>query len=422
MEVSVERLRDGGADQLAAHVVGAFHLAFVFQFEFAGDGRQGRVDVADARNDDSFPMSKCAPLGVRDHVLGGGNREALAHARALINFFVFPSKEGDPLDHLLHVFGNLQTGAMALDPGFLCGDGDAFFDRRGIVSADFRTDAVFQRRNDLAAGGVVLGIGAEDDGDIERQADGISLNLHVAFLHDVEQADLNLSRQIGQFVDGEDAAVGAGQQAVVHGELAGEFVSAARRFDRIDVADQVGDGHVGRGQLFHVAMLGSQPGNRRGVFLPGNQFLATLADGRVRVVVNLTARDIGQLGVEQARQGAQDAAFRLSAQPEQNEVMPRQDSVHNLGHHGVVVADDPRKNGAVTKIAQPSHQVLAQLIFHSPGAKPFFRKCTTAQLAESLGNTHGGNPQRKQPYADYTAAQLTAVSDEPRSQKDVICV
>ena len=101
---------------------------------------------------------------------------------------------------------------------FLRGDGDAFFDGGRIVGADFRADAVFQRRDDLAARGVVLGIGAEHQHDIERQADGISLNLHVAFLHDVEQAHLDFSRQVGQFVDGEDAMIGARQQSVVHGD------------------------------------------------------------------------------------------------------------------------------------------------------------------------------------------------------------
>ena len=38
----------------------------------------------------------------------------------------------------------------------------------------------------------------------------------------------------------------------------GELVPAARGLDGIDVADQVGDGHVRRGQLLHVAMLAAQ--------------------------------------------------------------------------------------------------------------------------------------------------------------------
>ena len=51
MEIGVERFSDRCADQLAADVVGAFHFAFVFEFEFAGDGGQRGIDVADARDD-----------------------------------------------------------------------------------------------------------------------------------------------------------------------------------------------------------------------------------------------------------------------------------------------------------------------------------------------------------------------------------
>ena len=76
------------------------------------------------------------------------------------------------------------------------------------MRANLRADAIFERRNDLSARGVVLRIRREYERDIERQADGIALNLNVAFLHDVKEANLNLSGKIGQFVDGEDAAIG----------------------------------------------------------------------------------------------------------------------------------------------------------------------------------------------------------------------
>jgi len=78
------------------------------------------------------------------------------------------------------------------------------------VCANLGANAVFERGDDLSTSGVVFGIRAEDDGDIEREANGVSLNLHVAFLHDIEEADLNFSGEVGKFVDGEDAAIGAG--------------------------------------------------------------------------------------------------------------------------------------------------------------------------------------------------------------------
>ncbi len=99
---------------------------------------------------------------------------------------------------------------------------------RRIVGADFAADAVLQRRDDLAARGVVLRVGGEDQHHVEREAHGVALNLDVAFLHDVEQADLDLAREVGQFVDAEDAPVGAGQQAVVHGQLVADVRGRAR--------------------------------------------------------------------------------------------------------------------------------------------------------------------------------------------------
>jgi len=107
--------------------------------------------------------------------------------------------------------------AVAVGPSLLRGDGDAFVDGCGIVRANLRANAVFEWRDDFPAGRVIFGVRAKDDRDIERQANRIALNLHVAFLHDVKQPDLNFSGEIGKFVDGEDAAIGAGKQAVMNG-------------------------------------------------------------------------------------------------------------------------------------------------------------------------------------------------------------
>ena len=93
--------------------------------------------------------------------------------------------------------GISMGAAAAVQPGFLGGDGDAFFDGFGIVGANLGADAVLERSDDFAAGGVVLGIGAENQGDVERQAHGVALNLHVAFLHDVEQRDLDFAGEVG---------------------------------------------------------------------------------------------------------------------------------------------------------------------------------------------------------------------------------
>src|ERR1700687_18953 len=80
-------------------------------------------------------------------------------------------------------------------------------------------DAVFQRSDDFSARGVILGIGGENEEHVEREAQGIALNLDVALLHDVEEADLNFSGEVGELIDGKDAAIGSRKKAAVDGDV-----------------------------------------------------------------------------------------------------------------------------------------------------------------------------------------------------------
>src|SRR4029079_19120946 len=98
--------------------------------------------------------------------------------------------------------------------------------------------------------------GGEDHAQVEREADRVTLDLDVSLLEDVEEADLDAPGEVGQLVEGEDAAVRAGQQPVVHRQLAGQVVPATRGPDGVHVADDVGDRHVGGGQLLDVAVVG----------------------------------------------------------------------------------------------------------------------------------------------------------------------
>ena len=242
-------------------------------------------------------------------------------------------------------FGKVQLVAVALVQASCAVIAMPSSTVAGIVRANLRSNAVFQRRDDFAARGVILRIGAEHQRHIERQPDGISLNLHVAFLHDVEQSHLNFAREVGQFVDGEDAAVGARQQAIVHRQFAAKFVAAARRFDGIDVADQVGNRHIGCRQLFHVAFFRREIRNRR-LRRPAARSSSRQrpADRRVRIVVNFASGDIWHLRIEQRGQRAQDAAFRLPAQSQQNEIVPRKNGVDDLRHHRVVISHNAGKH------------------------------------------------------------------------------
>ena len=231
------------------------------------------------------------------------------------------------------------------------------------MRANFAAHAVLERRDDFAASGVVLGIGGEDQQHVQRQANGVALNLHVAFLHDIEKAHLDFAGEIGQFVDGEDAAVGARKQAVVHGQLVGKIPPAARGLDGIDVADDVGDGHVGRGQFFDEAVFAREPGDGRVVALLGHNVAASPADGVQRMIVNLASGDIGNFRFEEIHQAAQDAALGLSAQAQQDEVVPRQDGVGDLRQHRLFVAADAGKERLAR--FQLAQQVAAHLILHA---------------------------------------------------------
>ena len=172
------------------------------------------------------------------------------------------------------------------------------------------------------------------------------------------------------------------------GQFAGERVAAARRFDGIKVADNVRNGHVWRGQLFHEALLAREIIDSCGVTTLLQAERAGMADRLEGIVIDLAAREEGDLFVEQADERPQNATLGLAAQTEQNEIMPGEDSIADLRHHAVVVTDDPRENGIIAVLVQTRNQVVAQLIFDSAGAKDIFRKGASAQFAERSRETH----------------------------------
>ena len=210
------------------------------------------------------PAEQRAPLGVRDDVLEQRDRQPLADARALVDLLILARLERDLLDD----FADERRDAAASQPprsiqASCAVIAIACWRVAGIVRADLRADAVLERRDDLAARRVVLRVGAEDHHDVERQPHRVALDLDVAFLKDVEEADLDLAGEVGQLVDREDAAVRARQQPVVHRQLVGELQAGARGLDRIEVADQVGDRDVGRRQLLDVARVAVEPADRQ---------------------------------------------------------------------------------------------------------------------------------------------------------------
>jgi len=172
------------------------------------------------------------------------------------------------------------------------------------VRANLRANPVLERRDDLSARRVVLGIRGEDQHDVQRQPDGIALDLDVALLEDVEEPDLDLAGEVGQFVDREDPPVRPRQQAVVHGQVVREPEPGTRRLDRVHVADDVRDRDIRGGQLLDVPGCARQPGHRKRIALALRPLAAGRADGSERVVVDFTARDDGDFLVQEFHESA----------------------------------------------------------------------------------------------------------------------
>ena len=64
--------------------------------------------------------------------------------------------------------------------------------------------------------------------------------------------------------------------------------------------------------------------------------------------------------------------------------MARQNRVHDLRNHGVVIADDAREQGIFR--AQAFDQMLAHLILHRAPGQPRFREVSAApQLTQRCG-------------------------------------
>ena len=187
--------------------------------------------------------------------------------------------------------------------------------------------------------GVVLGVGRGHQQHVEGQADAVAPDLDVALLEHVEQADLDALGQVGQLVDGEDAPVGAGDEAVVEGELVGQ-VAALGHLDGVDLADEVGDRGVGRGQLLAEAVGAVHPLDRRVVALVGDQVAGVAGDRGVGVVVDLRAGHDRHPLVEEIDEGADDAGLGLPPLAQEDDVVPGQQGVLQLGEDGVVVAED----------------------------------------------------------------------------------
>ena len=237
-----------------------------------------------------------------------------------------------------YVDGDTAVGSGDVERhGFLAHDRHLGVHLERIVRADLAAEAVLQRRDDAAAVGVVLGVRGCQQHHVEWQADLVATDLDVTLFQHVEHADLDALGEVGQLVDREDAAVGARHEAVVKGEFVGQ-VATLGHLDRVDLADQVGDRRVGRGQLLAEPLAAMHPVDRRVVAEFLDQIASVFRNGVVRIVIDLATCDDRHPLVEQPGERTDHARLGLTALAEEDHVVTRQQRVLELRHHRVFVA------------------------------------------------------------------------------------
>src|SRR5688572_8183817 len=107
----------------------------------------------------------------------------------LVDALVVTRFEGDLFDCLAQKVRQAHSlaQAVAVEPGLLPRDFNPQTYFGGIMRGDLGPDAILQRTNYFSTRSVILRVGREHKHHIQRKAYGITLNLHVAFLHDVEE-------------------------------------------------------------------------------------------------------------------------------------------------------------------------------------------------------------------------------------------
>ena len=127
-------------------------------------------------------------------ILDNRDRQTLRYAGTLVDTLVVARQECHAFDDLANVFRNNQLDMRrSRRPRLLLRNGDAVVDRCRIVCGS-RCRSGPSAADNLAARRIVLRIRRENEHQIERKPYRVPLDLNIAFLHHVEQADLNFAR------------------------------------------------------------------------------------------------------------------------------------------------------------------------------------------------------------------------------------
>src|SRR5205823_3829222 len=108
-----------------------------------------------------------------------------------------------------------------------------------------------------------------------------------------------------------------------------------------DLADEVGDRRVRRGQLLAEAMVAGDPLDRSVVAVLPNQIARVLRHRAVRVVVDLRPGDDRKPLVEQIGKRTDDSGLGLAPFAQEDDVVASEEGVLQLWENGVLVTEDP---------------------------------------------------------------------------------
>jgi len=158
----------------------------------------------------------------------------------------------------------------------------------------------------------------------------------------------------------------------VQGQLVGE-IAPFGHLDRVDLADQIGDRGVGRGQLLAVALGAVEPLDGGLVTLVSDPQPGETRRRVVGVVVDLRATHDRQPLVEQADQGADQAGLGLAALTQQDDIVARQEGVLELGDDGVLEPEHPRHHRLAG--GHPGCGVAPQFLGHGDRHPTRFSEC-----------------------------------------------
>ncbi len=332
------------------------------ELDLAAQGRDDRRQVPDAGDGGRLAGDRRAAQGGRRERLGRGDAEARRDARAGVHRGGLAHEPGEPRDDLEQVRGDERAQVR-----LLADEVDLVGEPERVVRADLGAEPVLERRDDPSAVGVVLGVRARHEQEVERQAQRVAADLDVALLEHVEQRHLDPLGEVGELVDREDAAVRPRHEAVVHGLRVAERATLGD-LHRVDVADEVADARVRRRELLAVPLAAVQPADRGRVPVLGHEAPGPHRHGFVRVLVELAALDHRRPLVEQPDEGAQQAGLALAALAEQDEVVPGEQGALELRAHGVLEADDAGER--VGARGQGGEEVVAQLVLDAAQLVP----------------------------------------------------